>query len=344
MSRDQMAKMRIAGGQFQSLDQETSTFLKQLGITSIQFNTPLLPGDEVWSYEDLRALHSQCIQEGFILEAIENVPIQFYDKIMLGLPGRDQQIENYQTIIKHMGRIGIPILGHHFMPNFVWRTTMNAPGRGGAEVSAFDERLIATQENAVIYPAIGEAPDLTEERLWSYYQYFLDAVLPVAEQSGVRLALHPDDPPMKQVNGMPRLFYSPEQFKKAMAIANSDAWCLNLCLGCCSEMPHGTEVFEMIDFFGPIGKIGYVHFRDVQGVVPHFQECFLGEGNFKPAQVMRKLKEVGFRGFILDDHVPRIINDTSWRHRGRAHEMGYLKGVLEAVEDLDSMPSTRVHH
>jgi len=333
MNTPQTTKMRIAGGQFQRLDDETSTFLQQLGISSIQFNTPLLPGEHVWSYEDLQQLQHQCIQQGFVLEAIENVPISFYDKIMLGLPGRDEQIRNYQTIIQHMGRLGIPILGHHFMPNFVWRTSLKAHGRGGAEVTAFDERLIPIVGNAVTYPAIKHSSDLTEEKLWSHYQYFLAAVLPVAEQVGVRLALHPDDPPMKVVNGMPRLFYSPDQFKKAMLLADSDAWCLNLCLGCCSEMPNGTEVMEMIEYFGSRGKIGYVHFRDVQGVVPQFQECFLGEGNYKPAQVMRKLKEVGFRGFILDDHVPRLINDSSWCHRGRAHEIGYLKGILEALDD-----------
>jgi mannonate dehydratase len=121
-----------------------------------------------------------------------------------------------------------------------------------------------------------------------------------------------------------------------MEIADSDAWGLDLCLGCWSEMGGERAVMEAIDFFGPRGKILYVHFRDVKGTVPNFAECFIGEGNFNAARVMRALQRAGFTGFLLDDHVPFMIGDTDYGHRGRAHAIGYMQGLLAALEATSS--------
>src|SRR5690242_4047312 len=137
--------MRIAVGQFNELTEETMLFARQLGVESIQMNllghSPL-PGDAQWEYEDLLALRQRVEQFGLRFEAIENVPLHFYDKAMLGLPGRDEQLEHYCTTIRNMGRAGIPILGYHFMPNSVWRTSRTTPGRGGAHVTSFDMALV----------------------------------------------------------------------------------------------------------------------------------------------------------------------------------------------------------
>ncbi len=250
-----------------------------------------------------------------------------------------------------MGRAGIPILGYHFMPNSVWRTSRTTPGRGGAHVTSFDLALVgqtgATEQRAFVQnasPAIDEMWTEIDERavsaeqMWENYAYFMKAVLPVAEQSGVTLALHPDDPPVPILGGVARIFISVENFKRAYEIANgSPAWALDLCLGCCSEMPGGAaNVREMIEFFGPKGRIAYVHFRDVQGTVPQFAECFIGEGNFNAAETMRLLKRSGFTGFLLDDHVPHMVDDTPYGHRGRAHAIGYMQGLLAALEVTSS--------
>jgi mannonate dehydratase len=166
--------------------------------------------------------------------------------------------------------------------------------------------------------------------MWENYAYFMRAVLPVAEEAGVRLALHPDDPPVASLGGVARLFRGFEGFRRAMFdVAPSPNHGLDFCMGCWSEM--GKGVIEPIRYFGSRGKIFYVHFRDVQGVVPKFQECFLGEGNVNVVEAMRTLKEVGFTGFMIDDHVPHIVDDTDWGHRGRAHATGYIQGLLAAV-------------
>ncbi len=339
--------IRIAVGQFNELTDEKPRFASQIGVKGIQMNNPKLPGDTHWEERDVRALVEKIEAAGLVLEAIENVPTHFYHKAMLGLDGRDEQIENYCRTVRNVGRAGVPILGLHFMPNSVWRTEKLHPGRGGAGNTRFNMADVEgkTKEewrefmptglgHADSMPVFDEADGIvTAEQMWGNYCYFMDAVLPVAEEAGVRIALHPDDPPVAMLGGVARIFKAPTDFKRAyQRYADSPAWGLDLCLGCCSEMAGGAEnVREMIHFFGPKGRIFYIHFRDVQGSVPDFVECFIGEGNFNPAEIMSLLKTSGFTGFLLDDHVPHMDGDTDWNHRGRAHAIGYMQGLLEAV-------------
>jgi mannonate dehydratase len=233
-----------------------------------------------------------------------------------------------------MGKAGVPLLGYHWMPNGVWRTP-DAAGRGGVRVTAFDMALVDTAPLVAGVKTVEDfdAQTVDQEQMWANYAYFMKAVLPVAEEAGVKLALHPDDPPVPVLGGIARLFYSAEGFKKAMEdIAPSPNHGIDFCMGCFSEM--GPDVLEAIRYFGQRGKIFYVHLRDVQGCVPAFQECFLGEGNFDVVDVVRTLKEVGFTGFIIDDHVPHMIDDSDWNHRGHAHATGYILGLVEAVQKL----------
>jgi mannonate dehydratase len=343
-------EMRIAVGQFNELTDEKLIYAQQLGVPGVQMNTPKLPDrGGYWEYDDLVALREKTERFGLRFEAIENVPIHFYDKAMLGLPGRDEQIEKYQTTIRNVGRAGIPILGYHFMPNSVWRTSRTSPGRGEAHVTSFDMALVETAPDGRQSAFVAKRDEkvdalwvkeemsgdiVTEDQMWANYEYFMRAVLPTAKEAGVKLALHPDDPPVPMLGGVARLFKNVEGFKRAEQIAldlpSGDAWGLDLCLGCCSEMPGGAaNVAAMIDHFGPLGRICYIHFRDVQGTVPQFAECFIGEGNFNAAETILRLKRVGFTGFLLDDHVPHMVDDSDWQHRGRAHAIGYMQGLLD---------------
>jgi mannonate dehydratase len=325
-------EMRVAVGQVRELTHELLSFTAQIGASGVLLNTPILPGNTHWEIADLRWLRERCEQYGIQLEAIENVPLSFYDRAMLGLPGSDQQIAHYQETIRNLGQAGINTLGYHWMPNGVWRTPPKRPARGGAVATAFDHAM--TETHPLVF-GIREHPLLQgrtvdAEELWLHYSTFMSSVLPVAEESGVTLALHPDDPPVPMLGGVARLFHSFEGFQRAMESFDSPYHKLDFCTGCWSEM--GPGVVEAIHYFGERDKIAYVHFRDVQGYVPDFQECFLGEGNMDVVAVMRALKAVDFRGFIIDDHVPALIDDTSWGHRGRAHAIGYLMGLLSAVK------------
>ena len=314
--------MRPAAGQFNQLSDTRLRFIKQLGVDDVLLNTPVLPGETRWEFMDLLHLRTRCENAGLRLAAIENVPRKFYEKAMLGLPGRDEQIAHMATTIRNMGRASIPILGYNWMPNGVWRTSRTTPGRGGAKVTSFDMELA---ENA----PLSHGRVYTEDELWASYEYFVSAIIPVAEEAGVKLALHPDDPPVESLGGIARIFRSFEGFKRAMEIADSPMHGLDFCHGCWSEM--GLGVIEAIRYFGERGKIFYVHFRDVQGTVPKFQECFVNEGNSDMLEVIKTLKEVGFAGFLIPDHVPHMVGDTRWGHRGRAYAIGYMTALLEVI-------------
>lgn len=340
--------MHISLGHVDDYDDSVATFARQLGLSSVQLHTPTnLPGvDGHWSLPELQRLRDRCDADGLAIEGLENVPAAHFWKIQRGAPGRDEQIANYQTTITNLGRVEIPLLGFNFMPTYVWRTDMSAKGRGSAGVTAFDLDNIAAGNALASYKLTPDQPiveRLTAEQMWTNYQYFLDAVLPVAEQAGVRLALHPDDPPIDEpLGGAARIFTSPAAIAEAHRRANgSPAWGLNFCIGTVSEMAGEQSVNEVIDTLAPLGAIAYVHFRDVRGTVPRFTECFLGEGNFNPGRVIKRLHDNGFDGFLIDDHVPAMIGDgatwgdtssSTYCSRGRAHAIGYLQGIFNALD------------
>ena len=323
--------MRIATGQVHELSDEFLQFAAQMGVSGVVMNTPALPGDQRWEFLDLLHLRTRCESYGLRLESIENVPLRFYDRAMLGLSDRDAQIANYQETIRNVGRAGITVLGYHWMPNGVWSTSTTTPTRGGARSRAFDASLVANAP-------LTHGRTYADADMWASYEYFMTRVLPVAEESGVTLALHPDDPPVPSLGGIARIMRNFEGFKRAMEIGNSPNHGLNFCMGCWSEM--GEDVPRVIRFFGERGRLIYGHFRDVRGTSDQFQECFLGEGNVNIVRAMQAFWDVGFKGFLIDDHVPQMVNDTVWGHRGRALSTGVMIGLLEAIRVFASGDKT----
>ena len=343
--------MRIVLGQAARPTEEYLTFASQLGMTGVQLNTPDLPGEQRWDVADLVALRGRVESYGLRLEAIENVPNHFYEKAMLGVAGRDEEIENVAVTIRNMGRAGIPLLGFNWLPTSVWRTELAPVGRGGAVVSGFDlaraedgslsgqvlvarrDRRVEDQKDSWSRDALFDLPGTrSDEDMWASYEYFVDALVPVAEEAGVRLALHPDDPPVPTLGGMSAglpVCRRVEARGRALAGARfRDRALSRHCLrngrrgGC--DRSHPVP--------GPRDKIAYVHLRDVKGTVPAFVECFLGEGNYKPARVIRELSQSGYDGFIMDDHTPALVGDSSYGHRGRAFALGYIQGLIDMME------------
>ena len=315
--------MRIGLGQFSELTDEKLAFIKQLGADDFLMNTPDLPGDNRWEYEDLRSLRQRADDAELRLMCLENVPVSFYDKAMLGLPGADEQIEHMQETVRNMGRAGIPILGYNWMPNRVWRSADPARLRGGALATRFD--LAEHDQSSLTHGRVYSAAEM-----WDNYDAYLSALLPVAEEAGVTLALHPDDPPVETLGGVARIFRNFDGFKRAIDTFDSPNHGLDFCMGCWSEMgPAG--VVAATRHFGGRDRIVYVHFRDVQGQVPAFNECFIDEGNVDTLAVVRALAEVGFGGFLITDHVPQIVDDTEWGHRGRAYAIGYIRALIDVV-------------
>lgn len=327
--------MKLILGAIKEFDDDALMLARQLGSEGFHFNTPpIATSDEnFWTVRALKWLKEYTEKFELKLEMIENVPIRFFDKIILGLPGRDEQIDNYIKTLRNMGEVGIPILGHHFCPTWAWRTSITEPYRGGAVVSSYDRSIEGKVPNAYTQSKnhmINMTDDFllpTQEDLWNNFAYFIKAVIPEAEKAGVKLITHPSDPPLETVAGVARIFISQEDFERAEKIANNQAWGINFCMGTFSQLGGEECVMKMIDRFVPENRIHMIHFRDVQGRVDKFKECFIGEGRYNPAKVMNALVQLGYNGLILDDHVPFLTADSRWGHTARAYTYGFLKGL-----------------
>jgi mannonate dehydratase len=325
--------MRIAVGAVRRVDERVLRFAVQLGVRGLVINTPLdLPGEGRWELGDLVAMRERVEQHGLVVEAIENLPTGFYRDVMLSGPALEQQLENCCATIENIGRAGIPVLGFHWMANEVWRSELDRAGRGGARVTAFD--LAGFPDDGGL--SFGRRYE--EDEIWESFERFLRLALPVAESSGVRLALHPDDPPVESIGGVARPFRSFDGLRRAVELADSPAFGLEFCLGTVSSM--GPDALRQLRWFAERDEIVYVHFRDVSGFVPSFVECFLGEGNVDVVEAMRTLHRAGFNGVVIDDHVPLLDGDppiaagwvkSEYAYHGRAHGIGYLQGLLAAV-------------
>lgn len=197
---------------------------------------------------------------------------------------------------------------------------------GGVRLSKYDH---ASAVNAPPF----ELGAFDDETMWANYAYFLQAVVPVAEEAGVKLALHPDDPPIPSIRGTARIFRSTEALKRVIEIVPSPNNVLEFCQGTVSEWCEAAEeVYDAIRYFASRGKIAYVHFRNVVGAVPDFEESFIDDGKVDMLRAMCTYKESGYDGLLMLDHTPRLVGDTAWAHRGRAYAVGYIKGLLKCVE------------
>ena len=328
-TRDTPEEMRVGVGQLRNPSRERLRFIEQLGVKDVIFNfagnavDAPLSGESSWDFQELVQLRNRVEDAGLRLAAIENIPLDFYDDVMLGRDGRDEQLEGVKETIRHLGRADIPMLGYNWMPNLVWSSSVTYPVRGGAEARAYDHDQMKDAP-------LSHDREYTEAEFWDYYEYFLEEVLPVAEEAGVKLCVHPDDPPVESLGGVPRLFRSFENYKRAMDLVDSPNHGVEFGLGVFSEM--GEDVVEVIEYFGERDEIFYVHFRDVAGSVPRFNETFLDEesSNYDEWAVVEAFDDVGFDGVLIPDHVPTMETEDPWA-AGRGYTVGYIKGMLTAL-------------
>jgi len=245
--------------------------------------------------------------------------------VLEGKPGRDEQIEKVQTTIRNMGRAGIGVLGYHFNVLGVWRTKFSPRGRGGATVSSYDHALV---ENA----PLADCGPIDDDALWESYTYFLRAIVPVAEEAGVMLALHPNDPPVPAIAGVARLIRHIDDYKRIMALVDSSAHGIDFCQGTVAEMCAAPrDIYDAIRHWVTRKKIAYVHLRNVRGTLPRFEESFIDDGKVDMLEAMRAYHDAGFEGVFIVDHTPKVVGDTPWGHRGRAYAIGYIKGLQKCV-------------
>ena len=311
------------------LTEENMRYAKQLGVTHIIVEGPRLGDRGVLEFIDLLRVRKFIESYGLEVGGIENLPQDHWDKVLHGAPGRDEQIKNVCETVENMGRAGFPILGYYFSVAGVWghwRSYESGGGRGGAGIKSFDYDLVKDA------PTVETGP-VTREEMWDRLIYLLERVIPVAERAGVRLAAHPDDPPAEELRGTGRILVSHEALKRLIEAVPSPSNGLEFCQGTVAEM--GPEkAIDAIRYFGERRRIIYVHFRNVSGAFPKFDEVFIDEGDVDMLAAMRAYKEVGFDGVMTPDHSPRVAGDTPYRHRGMAYALGYMKALMKAVETV----------
>ena len=297
--------------------------------------------DKLWTVEELKTLRREIEDAGLALAAIENLDPAHWHDILLDGPQRSQQIEKVKTVIRRLGHAGIPVLGYNFSLAGVCGRVTAPLGRGraitlGMDGPAEDEPIPNGTIWNMVYerdaPA-GTLPSISHDELWQRLQRFLEEVIPVAEESGVRLAAHPDDPPMPTMRQQPRLVYQPHMYQKLIDLAPSRSNALELCVGTMAEMTEGN-IYDAVDRYSRQGKIAYIHLRNVAGKVPHYRETFIDEGEVDMIRILGILQRNGFDGVIIPDHTPQMTCAAPW-HAGMAHTIGFMlaaKAVLESSQ------------
>lgn len=305
------------------------TLVKQCGVRYAVGGLPFgeSGAEQPWDYMPLLRLKQRYEDAGFTLAVIESRPP--LERAKRGLAGRDDEIATVCALIEHMGRLGIPVWCYEWMASFNWmRTSTSIPTRGGALVSGYDHALMRDA------PPVDGGP-IAEESLWENLAYFLQRVLPVAERAGVRLAMHPDDPPLSPIRGVSRIMRSIENFQRLLDLAPSPMNGITLCQGNFALM--SDDLPGVIRHFGRQGKIFFVHMRDVRGTVEKFQETFHDDGPTDLLACLRAYREIGFDGVLRPDHVPTMAGEANanpgYEAMGRLFAIGYLKGLREAAYD-----------
>jgi mannonate dehydratase len=300
---------------------------RQIGVSDVVAGMPPdpLPGP-VWEFRPLVVRRKQIEDAGLVWSVIESMPIS--NRVKLGQPGRDEDIENWITSLRNVGAAGIPIICYNWMALFGWlRTSFTTRVRGDAMATSYEHALM---ERA----PLTEAGIVPEEQLWESLAYFLKAVVPVAEEVGVNLAMHPDDPPLSPIRGVGRIMTSPENFQRMMDLAPSPANGITFCQGCFSEM--AVDIPATIKHFGEQKKLFFAHFRNLKGTAEHFTEMFHDDGQTDMFAAMNAYYDAGFEGPMRPDHVPTLEGDDNARAGysllGRLFAVGYMKGLIEAVE------------
>lgn len=330
MIRDQMqlpAGVKIATYASPEPTAAELNFLQALGVGYV---TVFIQGEKA-SPEYYASRKQIFADAGITLYGLGNIAVHNQDALVLNLPGRDAKVEEYKQHLRNLGAAGIPYTTYAHMANGIWSGPrevsrgaaargfdLNGPGEGNWAGRAYEQPL----SHGRVYG---------ENELWDNYAYFIEQVAPVAEDQGVLIGIHPDDPPAVTLSGVPRcIFGSFDGYVRAMEIADSPNVGLCLCVGCWLEGGPlmGKGVLETIEHFGRQQKIFKVHFRNVDKPLPHFVESWLNNGYQDMRPVMQAMVDVGFDGVAIPDHTPTIADDP---RIGTAYTIGYMQALLAAA-------------
>ncbi len=298
--------------------------------------------DPVWTLEGLRDLRARVYGEGLTLAALENfAPAHWYDVLLDG-PRRGEQMARLKQLLRDLGHAGIPTMGYNFSLAGVWGRAEGPFARAGARSVGFEDPPQTPSPKGMVWNMVydpqefdptgdrGTVPSVGAEEVWRRLAAFLEEMVPIAEEAGVTLALHPEDPPLPELRGTARLVYHPDHCHRVLALNDSRRNAIEFCVGTVSEMP-GADVYQAVDRYSRAGRIAYVHLRNVRGKAPRYHETFVDEGDTDMLRVLRILHHNGFEGVIIPDHAPLLDCAAPW-HAGMAYTLGWMRAAITAVE------------
>ena len=324
--------LKIAAQMSAEPSDEEFAFNRQMGV---EYAVGWAQGSNV-PVEYYRHCSNLFRKNGITLAVFGSRSVHCVDAIVLNLENRDAKVEEYKQHLRNLAAAGIPCTTYAHMANSVWSTPYELT-RGGAVGRAFDLSRLdeAWGESTDFKGELSHGREYSEEEIWDYYTSFIRDVAPVAEEVGVRIGIHPDDPPGITLGGVPRpIFSSFEGYKRALEIADSPNVGLCLCIGCWLEGGDamGMNVLDTIRYFGERKQIFKVHFRNVSQPLPRFVETFVDDGYMDMYAVMKALGEVGFDGVLIPDHIPVMIGGEDV---GTAYSIAYMKAMRErAIAEL----------
>ncbi len=274
----------------------------------------------------LRKIKDEYAAQGIQIAGVESHPVPA-EKIKLGLPGRDEEIENYKEAIVALKKVGVPMICYNFMAGLGWyRTNTQKAGRGGAYTSEFDNSVALKQ-------GLTQWGEVSEEKVWSNIEYFLKAVVPVADQVGMEMALHPDDPPLSPLRGIGRILISARNYERVMDMVPSKMNGVTFCQA--NFLAMKEDIYSLAQKWCQRKKIFFVHFRDIEGDAAHLTETFHDNGPTDMAKMLRIYSENGFAGPMRPDHAPTMEGEQNDRPgyamTGKVFAFGYMKGVMDGL-------------
>lgn len=303
-------------------------WIQQMGIEYLNVQT----GKGRGTLENFVDIKRRVEAAGLKVWNISNNDNRNIEEITLGLPGRDEKISWLKQYIRDTGKAGIGYITYAHMANGIWSNEQRAKIRGGASARAFSaDAAVGTWNGKTYRGPLTHGRKYSKEELWENYTYFIRQIAPVAEEAGVRIGIHPDDPPMPELGGIPRhIFGTFDGYVRALEIANSPNIGVCLCCGTWMEggKQTGKDVFEAARAFAKMGKLWKIHFRNVSGPQPEFIETYIDNGYTDMYKLIKTLVEVDFRGNLIADHVPEM---STGRHSGWSYSMGYIKALYQAA-------------
>jgi mannonate dehydratase len=303
-------------------------FARQLGVEWVMTGLP----PEKSTQEDYQALIDRFAAHGLKIYRLANDSCHNMEEVTLNLPGRDAKIDQYLAYIRLLGKVGIHYSTYAHMGNGIWSSERETT-RGGATARALRlDQAVGRWAGKTWKPPLSHGRRYTEDELWENYTYFIKKVVPVAEEAGVYIGIHPDDPPVYELAGVPRcIFGNIQGYQRALEIANSPNVGVCLCVGSWIEggQSTGMHVLDAIRLFAGQKKLFKIHFRNVSAPLPEgFVETFPDDGYVDMAQVMRTLHESGYTGAVISDHLPNMVGG---RRSAEAFALGYMRGLIQAV-------------